>query len=202
MKKNLGFAAALILFLGSCGSADYPDITYTNNSGVDIEFYTVEADSPEYKLAAGKSLQMSSNVRGRAEILRIVDKPLVGWRYGNGGDVYNIEFVHRREIVRIDLEVRNYSGRQVDVTEKYGLLEWDNDDDDDDDTDKTKGSNILLAGGSAARAWLYTETPFWVLLTDGSVPGFQTKRLSDPDTYFLAIEPPDGEWWKQDFPTE
>jgi len=187
------FAAVLILVFISCGTGEYPDMKYTNKTDKPITFTTAEKESPYYTLTAGGAagaadpfFTLASDVRGRTEITYI-DQNLVTWKYKDGKDVYDIEFVIREEI---KLEIRNYAEWEITLTEKKGHVL---------DNAKTSDTITLTAGSVTApeiyNAFLYTKNPVWVF-TSGKAPSFEPIFLEEEDKYILALQPPSGEWWK------
>ena len=116
MKTKFVFAVVLVLLLAACGTENYPDIAYYNNSGAEVNFRTKEKDSPTYKITDTGPLRLSSDVRGRS-IIDSIKEQYITWEYINS-DPHNIEF----KKYDIKLLIKNNTSNTVVVKEKSDLL--------------------------------------------------------------------------------
>jgi len=182
--KNCVLIALAILFIISCGSAEYPTVTYTNNYIYPIEFKTAEKNSPVYTLAewgaAGDSITLSSNVPGRMDIKTISEK-LVTWEY-NSSNIYNIKFIKRKPY---PLEVLNFAEIPVTISEKNGLL-----DNQFVEIDAAIPPDPFELKPAIS---VYTTKPVFMLI---NAPNLSFKLRRSDDSFILGINPPSGEWWK------
>lgn len=215
--KNLLILAFPALFLASCGSGEYRDITYTNNYGEAIEFKTVEKDSPAYKLEAGESTTLASDVPGRTEI-RTINQRLATWEYKNN-DVYEIQFIKRKSYT---VEIINFASYGVTITEKNNYLEVEKNGTIEGQI-AVPGAGVSEGSGDGevslgrASASIYTNKPVFVFMNTSEIK-FKLRRCHDSKTqndggnceicrkpkkdldnafFILGIDPPSGEWWKK-----
>ncbi|MCL2879650.1 MAG: hypothetical protein FWF29_05325 [Treponema sp.] len=177
--KNIILISLIGLLTTACGTANYPDIKYTNNYTADIEFTTVEKDSPVYKLAVGDSITLSSDVPGRAEIKTISEK-FAAWEYTNN-NVYDIQFIPK---TGYKLDVLNFTDIPITISEKNGLLAQQ--------FIEIPASTPLNPGKLDPSTLLYTDQPVFIIVTVPDI-SFKWKRLGS--NFVLGIDPPDGDWW-------
>ena len=176
--KNFVLILALGLMFYSCGTGDYPEIHYTNNLGTDIEFTTAEKNSPEHTVEAGKTITLSSDVPGRADIKSISER-LAAWEYKDG-NVYNIIFVPRKDYA---LDILNFAIVPVTISEKNGLLEKLH-------IEAEAAVSESVPGKASTK--MYTTEPVFIFANASDIT---FKFRKNNDKYFLGINPPDGAWW-------
>jgi hypothetical protein len=156
----------------------YPPVSYTNDSSWPV--MARNAADEEIQVDIGESKTLDSEPRGRAALVEI--RPAyVTWRL-NGGVIYDIRFVDRK---KIKLEIRNYSGVEIILTEGNGFM--------------LPVSQPVPAGNKTDTGFLYTTEPFFQLLNVSALT--VDYWYTDTGTQcIVGIDPPAGEWWKLAWP--